>query len=116
MPPDLPKKERVNRIMSREDDQSHAGEALDDGDRVHITGIFHEDIAPRLMKMGARTGSITCEFAGEQYKNWLITFKSARSGFKIVDFEYDEDARTIQLVPRGFREDMQQPGRADKNV
>lgn len=87
--------------MSKKNDQTSDERTLREEDRLHIAGIFHEDIAPRLMKMGARTGSITCDFAGEQYKNWLITFRPTRAGFEIVDFEYDDDARSIQLVPGG---------------
>ncbi|MBW2118120.1 MAG: hypothetical protein JRF53_09710 [Deltaproteobacteria bacterium] len=55
---------------------------------------------PRLMIMHARIGNINCEFAGEQYKNWVIEFRSTRSGFDIVDFEYDEDSRSFDLAPR----------------
>ena len=78
---------------------------LDDDDRIHITEIFHEDIVPRLMIMDARIGNINCEFAGEEYKNWVIEFRSSRSGFEIVDFEYDEDTRSFELPrPRLIRD------------
>jgi hypothetical protein len=81
-------------------DQTHFKKELDDDDKIHITEIFDEDVVPRLMRMDARIGNINCKFAGEQYENWVIEFKSTRSGFEIVDFEYDEDSRSFDLAPR----------------
>ena len=81
-------------------DKMHPKDTLHEDDKLHITEIFHEDIEPRLMKMSARAGNINCEFAGEQYKNWVIEFKSTRYGFEIVDFEYDENSRSFELAPR----------------
>ena len=73
---------------------------LDEEDRIRISEIFYEDIVPRLMMMDARIGNINCDFAGEHYKNWVIQFRSSRSGFEIVDFEYDEDSRSFNLPQR----------------
>ena len=73
---------------------------LDDDDRAHIAEVFDEDISPRLMIMQAKTGNINCDFAGEEYKNWVVEFRSTRFGFEIVDFEYDEDSRSFELAPR----------------
>ena len=73
---------------------------LDDDDRIHITEVFHEEVVPRLMMMDARIGNINCNFAGEEYKNWVLEFRSARSGFEIVDFEYDENSRSFNLPTR----------------
>ncbi len=73
---------------------------LDDDDKVHIAEVFDEDVAPRLMIMQARAGNINCDFAGEEYKNWVVEFRSTRFGFEIVDFEYDEDSRSFELAPR----------------
>ena len=87
-------------IMSGKENRIHPKDELDDDEKIHITEIFHEDVAPRLMRMAARIGNINCEFAGEQYKNWLVEFRSTRTGFEIVDFEYDEDARSINLPPQ----------------
>ncbi len=70
---------------------------LDDDDKFHITEIFQEEIAARLMQMDARSGNISCEFAGPSYRNWVIEFKSSRWGLEIVDFEYDEDTRSFNL-------------------
>ncbi|MBW1780079.1 MAG: hypothetical protein JRL30_05015 [Deltaproteobacteria bacterium] len=81
---------------------------LDDDDRFRIAEVFHEDIVPRLMMMHARNGTINCEFAGEQYKNWVIEFKSSRSGLDIVDFEYDRDSRSFALPGQPLKQDMAQ--------
>ena len=87
-------------IMSGKENRIHPKDELDDDDKIHITEIFHEDVAPWLMRMAARIGNINCEFAGEQYKNWVIEFRSTRYGFEIVDFEYDENSRSFELAPR----------------
>ena len=70
---------------------------LDDDDKFHITEIFQREIAARLMQMDARSGNISCEFAGPPYRNWVIEFKSSRWGLEIVGFEYDEDTRSFNL-------------------
>ncbi len=87
-------------IMNEKNDSIHLKEALNDHDKMHIIELFHDQIEPRLMRMQARIGSINCEFAGEQYKNWVIEFRSMRSGFEIVGFEFDEDSRSIDLAPK----------------
>lgn len=75
---------------------------LTDDEKMHIREVFEEDVVPRLMRMHARNGNINCAFAGEQFENWVIRFKSTRYGFDITDFEYDEDARAIDLAPKLF--------------
>ncbi len=70
---------------------------LEDDHKLHITERFEEDIAARLMQMDARCGNISCEFAGAEYRNWVLEFKSSRWGLEIVDFEYDEDTRSFNL-------------------
>ncbi len=86
--------------MNNKESQAHPKDKLDEVDKLHITEIFHEDVEPRLMRMNARAGNINCEFAGEQYRNWVIEFKSTRYGFEIVDFEYDENSRSFELAPK----------------
>jgi hypothetical protein len=44
-------------------------------------------------------GTLSCEFAGEQYKHWTLRFRSVGSDFEIVEFEYDEDADNLDLDP-----------------
>ena len=70
---------------------------LDDDAKMKITEIFHEEIAAKLLRLGARIGTVNCGFAGEEYSNWNIQFKSAGSDFFIDDFEYDEDGASINL-------------------
>ena len=80
--------------------------ALDDDDKAHIAEVFDEDVVPRLMIMQARAGNINCDFAGTEYKNWVIEFRTNRFGFEIVDFEYDEDSRSFELAPRPLIRDI----------
>ncbi len=68
--------------------------------------VFQEDVVPRLMRMGARTGNIGCEFAGAAYQNWILQFRSSPSGFDITGFEYDEVARAIDLAPLPFKKEF----------
>lgn len=70
---------------------------LDDDDRLHITEIFEAEVADKLLRMNARNGNISCAFAGPQYGKWVAEFKSSRWGLEIVDFEYDEKARSFDL-------------------
>jgi hypothetical protein len=91
--------EDVNAMNPREEGLIHTRDALDDDDKTYITEIFFDDIVPKLKKMHARIGTINCDFAGEQYKNWVIHFRSTRLGFDIIDFEYDKESRSYKLAP-----------------
>ena len=75
---------------------------LSDEDRMHILQVFDEDVVPRLVRMDARVGNLNCTFAGEKYENWVVEFRTNRSGFEIVDFEYDEHSRPIHLPAQPF--------------
>jgi hypothetical protein len=70
---------------------------LNDEEKGHIRTVFFEDIAPKLKKLHARIGAISCEFAGNQYRKWTIQFDSRGSDFEILGFEYDEDAGSLDL-------------------
>jgi hypothetical protein len=70
---------------------------LQDEDMTLIREIFDETIVPKLTKLQARTGILSCQFAGDRYRNWTIQFKETGSGFEILDFEYDEDAAGMDL-------------------
>ena len=72
---------------------------LDDDNKAFITEIFFEEVVEKLKRMDARIGTLNCDFAGYQYKNWNIQFKSKGQGFEIVDFEYDEDSYSFSLEP-----------------
>ena len=71
--------------------------SLNDDDKAHISEIFYDVIVPKLRKLNARLGNLSCEFAGEQYINWNLNFRSAGSDYVIVDFDYDEDGAGIDL-------------------
>ena len=70
---------------------------LSEEEKAGITDIFFEEIAPKLKKMHARIGTLSCAFAGKAFENWMIHFKEAGGGFDVVDFEYDRDARSLDL-------------------
>jgi hypothetical protein len=76
---------------------SHLHHELDDEEKAHITDLFFSEIVTKLKRLDARLGTLNCEFAGNEYKNWNIQFKSDGSGFDIVDFYYDEDGALIDL-------------------
>ena len=83
--------------MRKEQDLTNTVRELSDEDQEHIRAVFHEEVVPKLVKLDARLGSLCCEFAGEQFKNWTIQFKSVGDDFEIVDLEYDEDGTGIDL-------------------
>ena len=85
--------------MSEKRDQIHILDELDDIDKSHITELFFDEIVPKLNRIDARIGTLNCDFAGDQYKNWNIQFKSKGQSFEIVDFEYDEDSCSFCLDP-----------------
>ncbi len=70
---------------------------LSEEDQARIREIFFETVVPKLKRLDARVGTISCEFAGTQYRNWMIRFNSTGSGFDIVDFEYDEEGEGLPL-------------------
>ena len=83
--------------MEKEENRFKSVDDLDDEDKVYITEAFFEHMVPKLIKWDARLGNLSCEFAGEKYKNWMIRFQSKGANFDIVEFEYDEDAEGIDL-------------------
>ena len=83
--------------MRNKKDLVNMGYELSDEDQEQIRAVFHEEVVPKLMKLGARLGSLSCEFAGEPFRNWTIQFRSKGDDFEIVDFEYDEDGAGIDL-------------------
>jgi len=66
-------------------------------ERAHILDVFHEEMAPKLRRLDARSGVIDCGFAGDRFKCWMITFRSRGSAFEIVEFEYDEEGGEMSL-------------------
>lgn len=70
---------------------------LDEDEKIFLTELFQEKIIPKLIRLGARLGTINCSFAGEKYQKWNIIFKSIGSDFIISDFEFDEDGASIDI-------------------
>ncbi len=83
--------------MEKEDTERRLGYELDEEEKAHIRELFLEDIVPKLLKHHARLGNLSCEFAGDKYRKWMLQFESKGSGFEIVDFEYDEEGDGIEL-------------------
>ena len=83
--------------MSEKDKNKQPVTDLTEEDQSFIRGIFDEQIVPKLERLSARLGTLSCEFAGEQYRNWTIQFRSIGSDFEIVEFEYDEDGDSLDL-------------------
>ncbi len=70
---------------------------LDEDEKILIGELFDDEIVPKLIKLGARLGTINCSFAGDKYQKWNIRFKSIGSDFMISDFEFDEEGASIDL-------------------
>lgn len=71
---------------------------LSEEDKAIIREIFEQEICPKVsMKMIGRVGVLNCSFAGKEYENWNIIFRAKGDGFEIVDFEYDEESRGLEL-------------------
>lgn len=83
--------------MKIEEDQADFPEELSEEDQEHIRAAFHEDVVPKLVKLNARLGTLSCAFAGEDYENWTIEFKSIGDDFEIVSFQYDEEGASLDL-------------------
>ncbi len=83
--------------MSKEEDLAPAVHELSDHDQAHVRTLFHEEVEPKLMKLGARLGTLSCGFAGEQFRNWTVRFRSVGNDLEIVEFEYDEDGAELDL-------------------
>ena len=83
--------------MNDRDTRNQPLRELDDDDRIHITDLFFDEVVPKLRRLDARLGTVNCGFAGSRYVNWVIHFRSAGSGFDIVNFEYDEEGAGTDL-------------------
>jgi hypothetical protein len=70
---------------------------LDEDEKIFLSELFQEVIAPKLTRLGARLGTINCSFAGEKYHKWNIRFKSVGSDFMVSDIEFDENSASIDL-------------------
>jgi hypothetical protein len=64
---------------------------LDEDDLTTIRSAFEQKIIPKLRRHHARTGMLSCGFAGRAYASWMIRFRSVGNDFDITDYEYNQD-------------------------
>jgi hypothetical protein len=83
-------------MKNREEDMNPTHE-LDEEDQGHIREVFHDEVVPKLVKLNARLGTLSCGFAGQEYEHWTIEFRSKGDDFEIVSFEYDEEVVSLDL-------------------
>ena len=81
---------------SQEEDMNPAHE-LDEEDKDHIREVFDNEVVPKLVRLNARLGNLSCAFAGKDFEHWIIEFRSIGDDFEIVSFEYDEEAHSLDL-------------------
>jgi hypothetical protein len=70
---------------------------LDEEDKDHIRAVFDDEVVPKLARLNARLGNLSCAFAGKDFEHWTIEFRSIGNDFEIVSFEYDEEADSLDL-------------------
>jgi hypothetical protein len=70
---------------------------LDEEDKDHIRAVFDDEVVPKLVRLNARQGNLSCAFAGKDFEHWTIEFRSIGNDFEIVSFEYDEEADSLDL-------------------
>ena len=83
--------------MKHDKTHRHTSPELTEDEQDRIREVFLEEIVPKLARLQARNGVVGCEFAGPQYENWQVQFRSSGDGFEIVDFEYDEEGGGFDL-------------------
>ncbi|MFO7785460.1 MAG: hypothetical protein ACQET7_04980 [Thermodesulfobacteriota bacterium] len=83
--------------MSTTDDTPTRKLELDEDDLAVIRDVFDEKITPKLRRRHARTGTLSCEFAGPAYAGWILRFRSIGNDFEIIDYEYDQDGDGLDL-------------------
>jgi hypothetical protein len=82
--------------MNSQEDMSSIHE-LDEEEQDHIRAVFDDEVVPKLVRLNARLGTLSCGFAGQEFEHWTIEFRSKGDHFEIVSFEYDEEAVSIDL-------------------
>jgi hypothetical protein len=83
-------------MKSQEQDMNPTHE-LDEEDKDHIRAVFDDEVVPKLARLNARLGNLSCAFAGKDFEHWTIEFRSIGNDFEIVSFEYDEEADSLDL-------------------
>jgi hypothetical protein len=83
--------------MKSQEEHTDPTPELDEEAQEHIRAVFDDEVVPKLVRHNARLGTLSCGFAGEEYKNWTIEFRSDGNSFEIVSFEYDQEADVLDL-------------------
>ena len=83
--------------MKSQEEHFNSAPELDEEDQDLIREVFHDEVVPKLVKLSARLGTLSCGFAGKDFEHWTIEFRSIGDGFEIVSFEYDEEADSLDL-------------------
>jgi hypothetical protein len=82
--------------MKSQEDKNPTHE-LDEDDKDHIRAVFDDKVVPKLVRLNARLGNLSCAFAGKDFEHWTIEFRSKGNDFEIVSFEYDEEVHSLDL-------------------
>ena len=83
--------------MKSQEENMNPTDELDEEDQDHIRAVFDDEVVPKLVRLNARLGTLSCGFAGQEFEHWTIEFRSVGDHFEIVSFEYDEEAVSIDL-------------------
>jgi hypothetical protein len=84
-------------IMNSQKEDMHHPPELDEEEQDHIRAVFDDEVVPKLVRLNARLGTLSCGFAGQEFEHWTIEFRSMGDHFEIVSFEYDEEVVSIDL-------------------
>lgn len=83
--------------MDTEGRKTDTAPELDEDARAQIREVFEEELVPKLQSHNARIGTLSCDFAGDAYADWMIHFRSSGRGFEITEYEYDPDGDSLDL-------------------
>ncbi len=83
--------------MKSQEEHIDSAPELDEEEKDHIRAIFDDKVVPKLVRLNARLGNLSCGFAGQEYEHWTVEFRSKGDVFEIVSFEYDEETVGLDL-------------------
>jgi hypothetical protein len=83
--------------MKRQKEDMNPTHELEEEDKDHIRAVFDDKVVPKLVRLNARLGNLSCAFAGKDFEHWTIEFRSKGNDFEIVSFEYDEEVHSLDL-------------------
>lgn len=83
--------------MKSKESQNEPARELGHEEQEWIRDRFYAEVVPKLIRLNARLGTLSCAFAGPAYEHWMVRFRSRGDDFEIVEFEYDEQGDGIDL-------------------